>query len=91
MASEQDKEAVFDFPCDFPIKAFGPAVPEFPAKVMALVRAHAPETPDSALVCRTSRGGRYYSVTVTVNAHSRDQLDEIYRALTRCELVIMAL
>jgi hypothetical protein len=56
-----------------------------------MVRCHAPDTPDTALTCKTSSGGRYYSVTVVVRATSREQLDEIYRLLTSSELVTMAL
>lgn len=84
-------ELLWDFPCDFPIKTFGPAVPEFPERVMEMVRVHAPDTPDEALSCKTSSGGRYYSVTVVVRATSRAQLDDIYRRLTSSELVTMAL
>ena len=84
-------ELLWDFPCDFPIKAFGPAISEFPELVLEMVRCHAPDTPDTALTCKTSSGGRYYSVTVVVRATSREQLDEIYRLLTSSELVTMAL
>ena len=40
---------------------------------------------------RTSKNGNYLSVTVVVNATSRDQLDAIYQDLVECETVIMAL
>ena len=40
---------------------------------------------------RASRGGRYLAVTVTVRAQSRDQLDDIYRALSAHERVLFAL
>lgn len=86
-----EDETLLEFPCDFPIKAFGPAVPEFPERILEMVRRHAPDTPDAALSCKTSRGGRYYAVTVVVRATSREQLDEIYRLLTASELVAMAL
>ncbi|APZ44729.1 YbeD family protein [Acidihalobacter ferrooxydans] len=88
---EAREDTLLEFPCDFPIKAFGPAISEFPELVMEMVRCHAPDTPDEALVCKTSSGGRYFSVTVNVRATSRAQLDEIYRMLTASELVTMAL
>jgi putative lipoic acid-binding regulatory protein len=40
---------------------------------------------------RDSRGGNYLSVTVTIRAESRAQLDAIYRDLTGDERVLMAL
>lgn len=86
-----EEETLLEFPCDFPIKAFGPAISEFPELVLEMVRCHAPDTPDDAVTCKTSREGRYYSVTVVVRATSREQLDEIYRLLTASELVTMAL
>lgn len=86
-----EDDTLLEFPCDFPIKAFGPAIAQFPERVMAMVRCHAPDTPDAALSCKSSSAGRYYCVTVVVHATSREQLDEIYRRLSASELVAMAL
>ncbi|OBS10133.1 YbeD family protein [Acidihalobacter prosperus] len=89
---EQDgAETSFEFPCRFPIKVFGPAVPEFRGRVLALIREHAATVDDDAVRENLSRGGRYLSLTVTIEATDRAQLDAIYRALTACELVTMAL
>lgn len=82
---------VLEFPCSFPIKVFGPAIPEFRERVLALIREHAPDVDDQAVRENLSRGGRYLSLTVTVEATGQKQLDAIYRALTACELVAMAL
>lgn len=89
--SEPRGDEVFEFPCDFPIKVFGPAVAGFPGHVLEQVRRHAPDTPETAIRCKASRGGRYFSVTVTVRARSRAQLDAIYRRLGASEQVIMVL
>jgi putative lipoic acid-binding regulatory protein len=79
------------FPCRFPIKAIGADTPEFKRLVIALVDAHIePEQRESVHV-NPSRGGRYLSVTVTIEARGREQLDNIYRALSADERVIMAL
>lgn len=87
--SEQD--TLLEFPCQFPIKAMGRADDEFEALVITLVRKHAPDLHEGAVKTRDSQGGKYLSVTVTVTATSRDQLDNIYRELTACEQVLMAL
>jgi putative lipoic acid-binding regulatory protein len=87
--SEQD--TLLEFPCDFPIKAMGRAEGDFEAMVITLVRKHAPDLPDEAVRTADSKGGKYLSVTVTVRATSREQLDNIYRELTACEQVLMAL
>lgn len=87
--SEQD--TLLEFPCDFPIKAMGRTDCDFEALVATLVRKHAPDLHEDAIKCRDSSGGRFLSVTVTVHATSREQLDNIYRELTACEKVLMAL
>ena len=40
---------------------------------------------------RASSNGRYLSVTVTVTAESREQLDNVYRTLTASEQVLFVL
>lgn len=87
--SEQD--TLLEFPCQFPIKAMGRADGDFEALVVSLVRKHAPDLGEAAIKTRDSQGGKFLSVTVTVTATSRDQLDNIYRELTACEHVLMAL
>ena len=82
---------LLEFPCHFPIKAVGPATEVFEARVVEIVRTHAPNLGEGAVRCRASGGGKYLSVTVTVHAESREQLDNIYLALTACEEVMMVL
>jgi len=89
-ASNED-ESLLEFPCRFPIKAFGAADEDFDALVVSLVRRHAPDLGDGTVQKRFSNGGRYVSVTVTINASSREQLDAIYRELTADSRVVMAL
>ena len=81
----------FQFPCDFPIKVMGAALPEFHQRVEEIIRRHAPEVDSGDFSSRASSAGRYVSVTVVIQAQSRAQLDNIYRDLTSCELVTMAL
>ena len=63
----------------------------FEAQVVTMVRKHCPGLGEGAVVCRHSKGGKYLSVTVTITATSREQLDNIYYELTACEQVLMAL
>ncbi len=88
--SEQ-KESIMEFPCQFPIKAMGKNSSDFELQVVSLVRKHCPDLAEGAVVCRDSKGGKYLSVTVTISASSREQLDNIYMELTACEHVLMAL
>ena len=88
--SEQDN-TLLEFPCDFPIKAMGLADEQFETVVISIVRKHAPDLGEGAVRCVESKGGKYLSVTTIVRATSREQLDNIYRDLTACEQVLMAL
>jgi putative lipoic acid-binding regulatory protein len=89
MSNETD--LLLEFPCQFPIKAMGKKSDAFEAQVVTLVRKHCPDLGEGAVVSRDSSGGKYLSVTVTVTATSREQLDNIYYELTACEEVLMAL
>ncbi|MCS4504099.1 DUF493 domain-containing protein [Arhodomonas aquaeolei] len=80
------------FPCDFPIKAMGRAGADIEATVRRLVAAHVcGELAEADVRVAESRNGRFLSVTVTVRAHSREQLDAIYRDLHAHDDVLMTL
>ncbi len=84
-------ESAIEFPCAFPIKMMGRDTPEFRATARALVEKHAGVVPDEAVQAALSRNGRFVSVTVTIIATSRQQLDDIYRDATDHEDVLYAL
>ena len=71
------------FPTDFPIKIMGPNRLDFEPRMIAIVRSHAPDLDISTVEVRQSRAGNYLSLTVTIRARSRAQLDAIYLELTR--------
>ena len=77
-----EPESLIRYPTDFPIKIMGVNEIGFEAAVADLIREHAPDFDLATIEVRESRGGRYLSVTATVHATSRAQLDAIYRALT---------
>ena len=85
------QESYLEFPCQFPIKAMGLATEGFHLHVFDIVRRHAPDTSHEAITYRASKNGKYISVTVTIEATSREQLDAIYQDLTASELIMMAL
>ena len=85
------EETLLEFPCSFPIKAMGPAGVGLDATVAAIVRRHAGDFAEGALTVKPSKGGKYESVTVTITATSKPQLDAIYQELTACEQVLYAL
>ena len=86
-----DKDTVMGFPCQFPIKAMGVAEEGFDILVVGIGRKHVPDLAEGAIKSRLSQAGKYISITVTVEAESRQQLDNIYLELTAHEKVLMAL
>jgi uncharacterized protein len=83
--------SLLEFPCDFPIKAFGRSRDDFDARVAEIVRRHVDDLKEHAVVSRSSRGGKFTSVTVTLRATSQAQLDAIYRDLSSCPDILMVL
>jgi hypothetical protein len=88
--SDRDQSPL-QFPCDFPIKIMGQNHLDFESQVLSLIRRHVPALGEGSIRSRTSRGGKYLSLTVTVRAVSRVQLDAIYRDLTACDAVLVVL
>lgn len=80
-------ETLLEFPSRFPIKVMGLQHESFQPVVVQLVRQHAPDFSEVDIEVRASTSGKYVSLTLTVLATSKPQLDDIYRALTGHELV----
>ena len=84
-------ESLIEFPCRFPIKAMGRADDTFQSLVVEIVRRHAPDLDEDLVRVRESRGGKWLSVTVTIQAADKDQLDAIYRELSAHQRVVWAM
>jgi hypothetical protein len=89
--SQTPSKPVMEFPCEIDVKAFAKADIEISVRVLEHVREHAPETPDHAVRENASSKGKYLSVSVRVQAESREQLDAIYRRLSNDPDILMAL
>jgi uncharacterized protein len=80
-----------EFPCAFPIKVMGRTQHGFAQAVVAVVQKHAPDFDAASLEMRASKAGNWLSVTATVNATSRGQLDDLYRELVAHPMVKVVL
>jgi len=85
------QESLIEYPCLFPIKVMGARVEGVTAALVSVARDFDPDFDEARLELRESRGGNYLSVTLTVTATSREQLDNLYRALTGHPLVKVVL
>ena len=83
-------ESLIEYPCAFPIKIMGKGE-GFADSIQAVVLKHDPEFEASGMEIRASREGKYLSLTCTVKATSREQLDALYRALCDHPQVVMVL
>jgi putative lipoic acid-binding regulatory protein len=82
MAENITEESLLEFPCDFPIKVMGETSDAFASTMVEVIKSIDPTFDASKVDMRASTGGRFISLTCTVNATSRAHLDDIYRALT---------
>jgi len=86
-----EEETLFEFPCQFPIKAMGKNTGEFDSLVVGIVRRHAKDIKEGAVKIKSSKGDKFLSITVTIEAQSKRQLDAIYQDLNDSPAVIMVL
>ena len=84
-------ETLLEFPCNFPIKIMGERRDEFAQSIVELVLRHAPDFKADTVEMRASSSGKYLSITCTIRATSKDQLDALYREVTAHPWVKMAL
>lgn len=82
---------LIEYPSDFPIKIMGAAREDFAVTMVELIVAHDPEFHIGKVSVRASTKGNYLGLTATVRATSRDQLDNIYRALSAHPMVKVVL
>jgi putative lipoic acid-binding regulatory protein len=79
------------FPTEFPIKVMGRHDGDLKALTREIVERHTGPLGDGRVKTRTSGDGNFLALTYTITAQSREQLDAIYRELTACKAVLMAL
>ncbi len=84
-------DSIIEYPLEFPVKVMGLNRPEFTPAMTAVFLRHAPDFDASTIVARPSREAKYLSLTMTINAVSREQLDALYRELSDHPMVSMAL
>lgn len=74
-------ESLIKYPCEFPIKVMGKQAPDLAQVLSDLVREFDPQFDPATVEMRPSKGGNYMGLTFTIHATSREQLDNLYKAL----------
>lgn len=90
-SESSQQETLLEFPCKFPVKAMGRNEDGFQALITDIVLSHASLYEGEEVTANPSSTGKYVSITVTIDATSKAQLDSIYQDLTACDRVVMAL
>ena len=88
---ETEEESLIEFPCEFPVKVMGAAIPEFHTAINKIATTHDSEFDANQTTQNVSKTGKYISLTLNIHAKDKPQLDAIYKDLTEHELVLWAL
>jgi len=83
--------SLIEYPCEFPIKILGHTRAGFAQAILEVVNRHAPDFDGATLHMKSSKHGKYLSITCVINATSRTQLDALYQELCDHPLVVMVL
>ena len=85
------EQSLITYPTHFPIKVMGENVEGFAEAIVEIVRNFDPSFDVATLERRPSKAGNYMGLTVAVFVTSREQLDDLYRALTSHPMVKVVL
>jgi len=90
-AADPRKDSLIEYPSQFPIKVMGIQNEHFVHEITKIAKQFDPGFDAGKVELRPSSGGKYLGVTITVTATSREQLDNLYRALTGHSMVKVVL
>ena len=85
------EQSLIEYPSAFPIKVMGANVDGFAQAVVEVAMRFDPGFDPASVEMRPSKGANYLGLTITVTATSREQLDDLYRALSSHPMVKVVL
>ena len=91
LPEDELQTSLIEYPCDFPLKIFGKQQAGFAQAVLEVVTKHDPGFLAASMEMRASKTARYVSLTCTIRATSREQLDATYQDLCDHPMVVMVL
>ena len=91
ISTDSKRESLIEYPCDFAVNVMGARVDGFAEAMCRIAQQFDPSFDPATLEMRPSKAGNYLSVTLTIRATSREQLDNLYLALTGHPMVKVAL
>ena len=88
---KQPKPPKIEFPCAYPIKTIGRAREEFYPTVLSIFERHASGFNPEDIKTKSSRAGKFISITVVIEATGCDQLSSLHEDLMATGLVSMVI
>lgn len=85
------KDTLIEYPSVFPIKVMGAMTDGFAEAMCQIALQFDPGFDAGTIELRPSKGGNYLGITLNITATSREQLDDLYRALTSHPMVKIVL
>ena len=86
-----DEKGALIFPCRYPVKIMTRTEAQALDKVLTAIGELGATLDRDRVHVRSSRNGRFQSITVEVEARSRQQLEHIYAAVRALDVVVMTL
>lgn len=86
-----EEKSLIEYPSIFPIKVMGRECPEFLPAMIHIAKEFDPIFDEKTIEQRPSQNGKYLGLTLSINATSREQLDELYRTLSTHPFVSIVL
>ncbi len=91
MADIPPEQSLIEYPSAFPIKVMGANVDGFVEAIVGVAQRFDPTFDPATVERRHSKADHYLGLTITITATSREQLDELYRALSSHPMVKVVL
>ena len=89
--ADDGSDSLIEYPSEFPLKVVGYAEDDFEDAIRGLIEPFSGTLPAAAITRNESRNARFVSLTITIVAQSREQLDSIYEALSESPRVLFSL
>jgi len=90
-SNDEQHNALMDYPCAFTIKTMGLAGTNFEIIALEIIMRHAPEVGESDMKSKLSKTNKFISLSISITAQNKQQMDAIYQDLSDCEQVLMSL
>ena len=91
LESLQNKETLFEFPCQFPIKIMANPDKKTTQFILGVFEKYVQDYNNIDFKVKESKTGKYISITAIFEAQSKKQLDNIYKSISEHSEVHMVL